>query len=376
MNDDLSELTKRIRASKAAQKSVPLPESSQGGDTPISPSQIKKVGNTVIIEDLQKGVEMLKDPKIQEAAKTVIKNNKQDLAIVSGSEPSKKQTNIAMKQLESPQKMNKIINKATENKKLSLSEQFSAGLAGALPQLLAGGVGLLLGGGEGALGAMEGVAQIQEQEAASKQQAAELAIKEKRNAIDEFAATTNAIKGQQEIELSKEGLKLKGRELDIKEKQNLFDLAEAYKKANPPAQEKLAKLDATSKQRLGSIMTGDRALNDMASAIERGENLFSALGESKYTDARNRFVESIARLQSGAAISDKEFDIYTGFTPATVEEKEVINEKMKRNRQFINDNLHLFGVSRQELNLPSPIMLMSMEEKIARRNELMQRRGK
>lgn len=245
------------------------------------------------------------------------------------------------------------------NKDNKMSDDMKTALLAGLPILIGGLIGGEDGLGAGAEAAQVGLGvQAKEQavEAQGKAKQQEIAIKQQ-----EADAKTADAQGKADLRLSQIGL-------------NKVKTLTAIQKGLPKAASaKFQGLSSENQKRLSSIISGDRAITQMTMSIQSGENLFEVLGESKYTDARNRFVEAIARLQSGAAISEKEFDIFTGFTPSTVEARAIVEEKMRRNRQFMSDNLMLSGFTRAELNLPvAPPSLQSKDELLARKAELEQ----
>lgn len=70
--------------------------------------------------------------------------------------------------------------------------------------------------------------------------------------------------------------------------------------------QKLAGLNSSDKQRFDNIGMANKAINDMAQALNNEESRYSAWGDNNFTAALSRFEEAVGRMQSGGAIGEKE----------------------------------------------------------------------
>jgi len=325
--------------------------------------------------------QIIDKPEVNRAIKSLVKNKK-DLEASTDKKLDSKTQKKVLSALDKPEELANVANNAQEGKEQSgPKNKWLEALAYFTPQLVGGAIGAIGGAissdvsvAGGIAAGVEGATQLTDKVKAEKQAGIAAAEESRQKDLDRDLKRKMQNKQiKSTADLQRERLKS---QMKLADKKSLAKLAELHAKGNPTTQQKLAGLSAEQQKRMGSVMTADRSLNEMVKSIEEGENLFELLGESKYTDARNRFVESIARLQSGAAISDKEFDIYTGFAPATKDlSREMVEEKMKRNRQFIDDQLRLANLSRQDLDLGVPLTLQNRDELEARRQELLAKRG-
>lgn len=216
------------------------------------------------------------------------------------------------KQAQLSEKAKKEAKEIPAKKSQGMSNMFAQALGGALPLL----IGTALGGVEG--GAAAG---------------------------DELIA---ARERERKAALEQAKLEQGDRLLNIKEQVATNQLLKLNAEANPTLQNRLKDLSGEDKKSLGNVMDARQAILDMNSAMKRGINKFSPVGDNLYTEARTRFVESIARLKSGAAISEKEFDIYTGMTPSTVDERNVVKRKMDRILSSVDQRFEILGFDPNE----------------------------
>ncbi len=252
--------------------------------------------------------------------------------------------------------------KTTKDNKMS--DDMKTALLAGLPILIGG----LLGGEDGLAAGAE-AAQVglgvQRQEKAGEAKAAvkqqELDIKK-----DEVKLKTEDAASKERLRISQVGLnKVK----QLKMAKDIMGSASSNMKAI------FRKLPAEKSKRLGSVMAMDRSINGMITRIESGDNLFELVGQAEYQVQRTMFIDSIARLQSGAAISETEFDMYAGLAPRTVDGMAVIRAKLATVRSFVDDQLKVNGFNRKELGLPAPLTLQSKEELLERQAELLARQG-
>lgn len=189
-----------------------------------------------------------------------------------------------------------------KEKKKSLSDQFTEALPMFLP-MLAGG---LIGGLDTAVAAQEGANRAVEAQAAADVAAAKQALEEKK---------------------LEEDTRLREKEIGIKQDKLNQDMALAQMSLTGPGKKK--ELSAAASMDLGKIQSAQAALEEMQAAMDAGENKFSIIGENPYTAAQKRFVEAFGRLQSGGAISEKEFELFKDLTPSSLDEEAIVKQKME-----------------------------------------------
>ena len=188
---------------------------------------------------------------------------------------------------------------AKKKREEDLPSQFKQALTGFLP-LIAGSIA---GGLETGIAAQEGAMSMQEAQRKAK-------LDEKKSDREDRS------------------LSLQEREVKVKEDKLKLDekIASSASKSGP-------KLGSEDKKRLGSIQMGQAAIEDMQLAIDSGVNKFSIIGDNEFTFARNRFVESIGRLQSGGAINADEQERFEQLVPSSTDSEEIVNIKMNTLRE-------------------------------------------
>lgn len=288
--------------------------------------------------------ELLKRPEVKQALKKAV--DKGDAEQVIGQKLKPKQKKQVKKEIE----------------KASPSSKFSQALASITPQLIGMAVGGLVGGGTEGLAAGG--------ELAMQQQAAQAQLQQKQaeTALKQMAVEADIKRDEWERDLGE-------RKVAVAEKEALASLAATYAKANPGTRARIDGLKGEDKKVMSFTTVADRAMNDMVSALEEGENTFEVIGTTKFTDARDRFINAMLRKESGAAISDEEYDRFKRFVPGMTDSEATVRAKMQRNRQAIDDTLNIYGISRGDLGLPTPISLKSKEEVQSRIAELKAKRG-
>jgi len=349
-------------------------------DEEISAKAEELTGETPKTDIIKKVVEgtdkIMSNPNVKEAAKKVVKNNKKDLENLTGKKLNKSTQEKVLSALDKPETLQRIAGNRAEGKtQKGVENQWLEALAYFTPELIGGALGAAFGGVEGAAAGMAGAGQVK-----AGMEAKEAAKAESEMKKQQIAAQTEQQSADRDARLAIADAQLSSKEKIEANKlrqSGLSTLAERYAKANKTARQKLDSLKGEDKKVISFTMTADRSINDMVKALESGSNTFEIIGTDLYTDARDRFINAMLRRESGAAISDEEYERYSKFVPGPSDSREQMIEKLKRNRDQIDSTFYVYeGLTRKDLNLPTPIALRSLEENKARRDELLAKRGK
>jgi len=88
------------------------------------------------------------------------------------------------------------------------------------------------------------------------------------------------------------------------------------------------KLNAEERKRLDSAGMGLAAIKGMGTALGKGTNTFSLIGDNPYTLARTKFEEALGRMQSGGAINSDEEKRFKSMAPGPMDSPEIQKQKL------------------------------------------------
>jgi hypothetical protein len=165
-------------------------------------------------------------------------------------------------------------------------------------------------------------AQIPMQQNIMKQQQAESSLKQQK--LQAEIAQTSA-----ETDLKK---------LDKEIKQNSIANVQS-----DPIKNKLANLNASSKDQINKGVMGLKAVRSMREALNEGENTFSLIGDNKFTIALRNWEEAIGRLQSGGAISEDEGKRFRGMAPTKWDSAEIQKQKLNTMADEMLSRIQMIG---------------------------------
>lgn len=109
-------------------------------------------------------------------------------------------------------------------------------------------------------------------------------------------------------------------------------------------QSTLAKLSNEGKQRYDNANMGMKAISDMTAALSKGDNTFSVVGDNHFTEARQRFVEAIGRMQSGGMIGKEEGDAFRRMAPTATDSRAIQQLKLRNMMQEMQSRMQTLGV--------------------------------
>jgi len=110
-------------------------------------------------------------------------------------------------------------------------------------------------------------------------------------------------------------------------------------------QKKVTALQGESRKRFNNNTMGLSGIRGMRSAlINDGQNTFTLKGDNDFTLQRKLFVDAISRLQSGAALTDKEIQQYTSLVPTVWDSTEMQKTKLNQLESIFRNRVRAFGV--------------------------------
>lgn len=121
------------------------------------------------------------------------------------------------------------------------------------------------------------------------------------------------------------------------------------KPANMTPEQRLSKLSGEDKKRYDNVVMGQKAVNDMAGALAKGDNTFSLIGDNDFTFAARRWDEAIGRMQSGGAINEEEAKRFRAMMPGATDSREMQAKKLTEMTREMNARLGTLGFKPQEV---------------------------
>jgi hypothetical protein len=135
--------------------------------------------------------------------------------------------------------------------------------------------------------------------------------------------------------------------------------AEAKQKEREDPNFRLEKLGAEGRGKVGAIASGLQALHQMEMAsldgyepqrIDAGTPILgSFVSDTPYTSANRTLDEVVGRLQSGGAIGKIEGEQFRAMGPRPGDSPEIRKQKIKQQRDFLNNKLAAYGMKDHEL---------------------------
>lgn len=217
------------------------------------------------------------------------------------------------------------------------------GLAPTLIGALAGGsAGGAAGAKAGAVGLETYGTQEKEKEAKLKEKAekAELAgkeLKKEKQEAAKFAFEKSKFAQEQSNKLA---------ELELKKQETL-----AKSNAGSDTTQKMVKLGAEGKARLDNARASFNAIQNMAKALDAGQNTFSPIGDNDYTLNRTIFEEALGRMQSGGAITKEEEKRFSKMAPTLTDTKEIQKKKLQMLTEEMKARMGTLGFTPEEFGL-------------------------
>lgn len=95
-------------------------------------------------------------------------------------------------------------------------------------------------------------------------------------------------------------------------------------------------LSAETVQLKAKVRMARNGLEDMKKAFAGGSNTFSLIGDNDFTEARNRFIEGLGRLQSGGAITDDEVKNFKNLIPHVTDSRAIQLKKLQSMSELLN----------------------------------------
>lgn len=217
------------------------------------------------------------------------------------------------------------------------------GLAPTLIGALAGGsAGGAAGAKAGAVGLETYGTQEKEKEAKSKEKAEKAALaskeaKQEQKEAAKFAFEKSKFSAEQANKLA---------ELDLKHQ-------EVLAKANTGSEttQKMVKLGAEGKARLDNARASFSAIQNMAKALDEGQNTFSAIGDNDYTLNRTIFEEALGRMQSGGAITKEEEKRFSKMAPTLTDTKDIQKKKLQMLTEEMKSRMGTLGFTPEEFGM-------------------------
>lgn len=103
------------------------------------------------------------------------------------------------------------------------------------------------------------------------------------------------------------------------------------------------KLSGEEMKRLDAARDAYRSVSEMKSALAKGVNTFSLVGDNDFTIAQRIFAENLGRMQSGGAISADEAERFMAMAPTYTDSKEIQQKKLAKLEQMMGDRLKSLG---------------------------------
>lgn len=116
-------------------------------------------------------------------------------------------------------------------------------------------------------------------------------------------------------------------------------------------EEKIVSMPAETKKRYDSTVLALKGLTDMKEVVRKNKSRLariSLVGDNEYTTARRLFVEGLARAQTGAAMTQREVEIFESFAPRVTDREDIVELKLKQLEFMLNSRVRGFGISPEE----------------------------
>jgi len=114
-------------------------------------------------------------------------------------------------------------------------------------------------------------------------------------------------------------------------------------------QERLKGLNASDKVRFDNAVMVLKGLDDMGSALDKGRDTFSLVGDNDYTAAARRATEGYGRMQSGGAINTQEEERFNKTLPGMLDSRGMQRDKILNQRNEMIGRLNTLGFTPQDI---------------------------
>lgn len=133
--------------------------------------------------------------------------------------------------------------------------------------------------------------------------------------------------------------------------QMAYDLKKSeLEKKNSPEQ-RLQHLSGTDKARYDNALMAIKGLDEMAKALDGGQNTFSMIGDNDYTAASRRATEAYGRMQSGGAINKEEESKFEKTLPGKTDSKDIQRKKLVAQREEMVSRLKTLGFTPEQVGI-------------------------
>lgn len=126
------------------------------------------------------------------------------------------------------------------------------------------------------------------------------------------------------------------------EKERAKQIVEAGKKTDP------RNLSGTDKARYDNALMVLKAIDQMGTALDNGDNTYKMIGDNKYTEAERKAAEAYGRMQSGGAINKEEEERFLAMLPRATDKKEMQRHKLISQRDEMISRLRTLGFTPEQ----------------------------
>lgn len=120
---------------------------------------------------------------------------------------------------------------------------------------------------------------------------------------------------------------------------------ERTKKSDPKT------LGGTDKARFDNALMAIKGLDQMAKALDSGENTFSLVGDNPYTIGSRAATEAYGRMQSGGAINKDEEARFEKTLPSATDSKQIQRQKLINQRNEMISRLKTLGFDAKDIGV-------------------------
>jgi hypothetical protein len=113
-------------------------------------------------------------------------------------------------------------------------------------------------------------------------------------------------------------------------------------------EERLKAMSGTDKARYDNALMVAKAIDEMGTALDNGQNTYSMVGDNDYTAAERRAAEAFGRMQSGGAINKDEENRFLKMLPRSSDSKEMQRKKLIGQRSEMVSRLKTLGFTPEE----------------------------
>lgn len=155
-----------------------------------------------------------------------------------------------------------------------------------------------------------------------------------------------ALRGMDQKFKEKENELNRQNELDRINAKAILDKENESKKKKDPMN-----LNATDKARFDNALMAIKGIDEMAKALDKGQNTFSIVGDNDYTAASRRATEAYGRMQSGGAINKEEEERFNKTLPGLKDAKDIQRKKLLQQRAEMVSRLNTLGFKPEDVGV-------------------------